>query len=157
VIAVLDVLRLALFATTALSIARFERNHRARDRILALTFGAACSLSVLATALILEDVSSLATAMSAAVALGTLPLAARMLHPTGIDLLDPTASAFVGFVVGSLSWGLAWRATLAAVAVAGVLAALGLVRHNDPETRIPFGTILLGTALLSTTAAALVG
>ena len=154
-IPVLGVLRILLFAGTALSIARLERNHQRRDRELAWAFGTACVLSVLTIAILDDDVASLNRATGAALVLGTFPLTARMFYPSGIDLLDPVAAAFVGFVVGSLSWGLAWQATVGAAAVAGLLAAIDLVKHDDAQKRIPFVSILLGIALVGTTGAAL--
>jgi hypothetical protein len=53
--------------------------------------------------------------------------------------------------------GLAWQATFGAAAFAGFIAAVDLVKHDDAQKRIPFVSILLGVALLSTTGATLVG
>jgi hypothetical protein len=148
---------LLLFGGAAVSITRLEMNHHVRDRELAWNFGTACVLAVLTTSLLEESDFSLPRAATAAVALGSLPLAARMLYPEGIDLRDAVVSAFVGFVIGSVSWTLAWQATLAAAAAAGLYAAFHLVRNGEAHKRVPFVSILVGFALVGTAATALLG
>lgn len=152
---VLAVAQLLLFGITAVSIIRLERNHQSQDRARSLAFGTACVLTTLTTSLLDDSALSITTAASAALALGTLPLVARLLHPAGIDRLDTVVPAFVGFVVGASSWGLAWQATSAAAAITGLYAAIGLIRHDDVESRVPFGSILVGVALVGTTATAI--
>jgi len=146
-----------LFGGAAVSITRLEMNHHVRDRQLAWNFGTACVLAVLSTSLLGESDFSLSRAATASVALGILPLVAWILYPKGIDLLDAVVSAFVGFVIGSVSWTLAWQATLAAVAAAGLYAAFHLVRNGETHKRVPFGSFLVGFALLGTAATALLG
>ena len=155
--AVLVAVSLLLFGGAAVSNTRLEMNHHLRDRELAWNFGTACVLAVLTTSLLGDNDLSLPRAATAAVALGSLPLVARMLYPEGIDLLDAVVSAFVGFVVGSVSWTLAWQATLAAAAAAGLYAAYHLVRSGEAQKRVPFVSILVGFALVGTAATALLG
>jgi hypothetical protein len=52
---------------------------------------------------------------------------------------------------------LAWQATLAAAAAAGLYAAVHLVRNGETEMRVPFGPILIGFAVVGTAATALLG
>jgi hypothetical protein len=148
---------LILFGGAAVSITRLEMNHHVRDRQLAWNFGTACVLAVLTMSLLGDNELSLPRAATAAVALGSLPLVARMLYPEGIDLLDVVVSAFVGFVIGSVSWTLAWQATLGAAAAAGLYAAFHLVRDGEAQKRVPFGSFLVGFAVVGTAATALLG
>ncbi len=153
---VLDLVRLALFGITALSIMRFERHENSRDRVRAWVFGSACVLTILSTAL-LHGTLSVTSATSAALALGVLPLLARLSHPAGFDRLDTAVPAFVGFVAGASSWGLAWQSTASAAAVTGLFAAVSLVRNDDVESTVPFSSILVGVALAGTAATVLLG
>jgi hypothetical protein len=155
--AVLVAVVLILFGGAAVSITRLEMNHHVRDRQLAWNFGTACVLAVLTMSLLGDSDLSLPRAATASVALGILPLVAWMLYPDGIDLMDAVVSAFVGFVIGSVSWTLAWQATLAAVTAAGLYAAFHLVRNGEAEMRVPFGSILIGFAVAGTAATALLG
>jgi hypothetical protein len=148
---------LVLFGGAAVSITRLEMNDQVRDRELAWSFGIACVLAVLATSLLGESDFSLPRAATASIALGILPLVARRLYPDGIDLMDVVVSAFVGFVIGSVSWTLAWQATLGATAAAGLYASFQLVKNGEAHKRVPFGSILVGFALVGTAATALLG
>lgn len=155
--ALLVVVSLVLFGGTAVAIARLELTRNVRDRQLAWNFGTACVLAVLTMSLLGDNDLSFPRGATAAIALGALPLAAKMLYPAGIDMLDAVVSAFVGFVVGSVSWTLAWQATLAAAVAAGLYATLHLLTKAEEDRRVPFGSILVAFAVLGTAATALLG
>lgn len=153
---VLELVRLALFGITALSIVRFERHKTSRDHSHVWVFGSATVLTILATSL-LHGTLSISSATSAALAMVVLPMAARAFYPAGFDRLDTAVPPFVGFVAGATSWGLAWQSTASAAAVTGLFAAVTLVRHDDIESRVPFSSILVAIAFAATTATVLFG
>jgi len=143
-----DLLILLLFACAAVALARLDWREQKRPRRITLALVGASMVSVLLVSLIAQSPGSLGRAVLTAGVLGALPIAARLLHPDGIDLIDVLISVFAGFVLGSISWSLALASMLGAAAVSGTLAAIDLVRTNDAERRVPFGEILVAVGVV---------
>jgi hypothetical protein len=138
-----DLLILLLFACAAIALARLDWRERERPRRITAGLVGASVGSVLLVTLVAQSPGSLGRAVLTAGVLGALPIAARILHPDGFDVIDVLISVFAGFVLGSTSWSLALASMIGAAAVSGTLAAIDLVRTNDNERRVPFGEILV--------------
>lgn len=152
--AVLDLLIVVLFGAAALAIARLDGRRHESDQSIAWVLGGACTLAIIGSLMYEGDAFALVRAIGTSVALGLLPLSARMLYREGIDLIDAVMSGFAGFVLGVTSWSLAWRVMLTAAAIAGIVATVNLLRNNTTE-RIFFGYILAALAFFAATSTAL--
>lgn len=147
-ITLLEILFMVLFGAASLSIARLHQQSSERDQTIAWALGGACTLAIIGSLTYQRDAFALFRALGSSVALGLLPLSARLLYREGIDLIDGVIAAFTGFVLGVTSWGLAWKVMLIAVAVAGTIAMADLLRA-DRTTRVSFGHILATLAVVA--------